>query len=118
MKTVKEHKFGSTPNKKMKCEACGQEQATSYFGNIGGFYIALGDSCITKVMTLVGKKYQQAIRSFLPEVANLFLDQEKEVEAKCNYCGKKYTFKKALGDCNHGACNRSRCILQSMRDHL
>ena len=39
-----------------------------------------------------------------------------EVTKVCNYCHRKYTTG-ACGDFNLGACNRPRCILQSMRDH-
>lgn len=41
-----------------------------------------------------------------------------EVANKCNYCNRLYTFNMLIGDCNHGACERSRCILRSMQDHL
>jgi hypothetical protein len=41
-----------------------------------------------------------------------------EVEAVCNYCGKKYKYAKVTGDLNMGACYNPRCVRESMRDHL
>ena len=40
-----------------------------------------------------------------------------EVQGVCTYCKAKYWYSFAMGDHNHGACSKSRCRLQSMRDH-
>lgn len=41
-----------------------------------------------------------------------------EVEKVCKYCHKNYTYNLLVGDCNLGACSKSRCVLTSMRDNL
>ena len=46
------------------------------------------------------------------------LESQLEVKNKCSYCGKSYRYNLGIGDCNHNACYKPRCILQSMRDNL
>jgi hypothetical protein len=41
-----------------------------------------------------------------------------KVKKACNYCSGPYTYNLLIGDINHGACNKARCVLASMRDHL
>lgn len=44
--------------------------------------------------------------------------QRWTVCAVCKYCSRGFTYNLLIGTYNCGACNRSACIMASMRDHM
>jgi len=58
------------------------------------------------------------IRSLRGKVENHKALAKWDVGSTCDYCHKPYTFSLLIGNCNGGACERSRCVLASMRAHL
>lgn len=50
-----------------------------------------------------------------PTVA--YIARELEAQGTCAYCKAEYWYGFSMGDHNHGACPKPRCVLRSMRDH-